>query len=559
MTTDTLARDGRRKRRQKGPVVDPAARAEVAALTVGLDRRRDVVIEALHRVNDALGCLPEAHVVALASLWKLAPVEVFEVATFYAHFDVIRAGEPLPPRVPVRVCDGPACRMAGSDALHDALAEAPPEGCRVGHGPCMGRCEMGPTVLVGRRAVTRATAAAVADAVAHAADPLPPSDAQRLAHAHAEGAYRVLADLRAGRRTDDEVLAILEEAGLRGLGGAGFPTARKWRTVRDLPGPKAVCVNADEGEPGTIKDRVWLETRPHRMLEGALVAAHVVGADLVVVYLRDEYPEAHALLAAEIEELAAHGLTEGVTVELRRGAGAYICGEESAMIESIEGKRGWPRHRPPYVAQKGLFGRPTVVNNVETLAWVPEVLEKGAAWWKSLGRRDRAGLRAFSVSGRVKEPGAKVAPAGITLAELIEEHCGGMADGHTLTAFLPGGASGGIMPAGLADLPLDFGSFEPHGGFIGSAAVIVLSQADDLRDVARDLTRFMAHESCGQCTPCRVGCDKAVTLLEEPAWDLDLLADLGQVMRDGSICGLGQAAPNIWQTLLRHFPEEAVR
>ncbi|MCA1940328.1 MAG: SLBB domain-containing protein, partial [Caenispirillum bisanense] len=376
---------------------------------------------------------------------------------------------------------------------------------------------------------------------------------------HAEGAYRVLADLRAGRRSDDEVLATLEEAALRGLGGAGFPTARKWRTVRGLPGPKAVCVNADEGEPGTIKDRVWLETRPHRMLEGALIAAHVVGADLVVVYLRDEYPEAHALLAAEIDELAAHGLTEGVTVELRRGAGAYICGEESAMIESIEGKRGWPRHRPPYVAERGLFGRPTVVNNVETLAWVPEILEKGPDWWKSQGRRGRAGLRAFSVSGRVAEPGAKLAPAGITLAELIEEHCGGMAPGHTLKAFLPGGASGGIMPASLADLPLDFGSFEPHGGFIGSAAVVVFSEADDLRAVAADLMRFMAHESCGQCTPCRVGCDKAVTLLEADRWDTDLLADLGQVMRDGSICGLGQAAPNIWQTLLRHFPEEAAR
>lgn len=555
--TDTLTR--RPRQRQRGPQVDAAALAEVERLTAGLARRRDLVIEALHRVNDALGCLPEAHVVALAQAWTLAPVEVFEVATFYAHFDVIPAGEPLPPRVAVRVCDGPACRMAGADDLHAVLDEAPPEGCRVSRGPCMGRCEQGPAVLAGRRAVTRATPDAVADAVAHAGIPEVPEAAQRLAHAHAEGAYRVLADLRAGRRRTEDVLAVLEDAGLRGLGGAGFPTARKWRAVRGLPGPRAVCVNADEGEPGTIKDRVWLETRPHRMLEGALIAAHVVEADLVVVYLRDEYPEAHALLAAELAELAAHGLTEGVRVELRRGAGAYICGEESAMIESIEGRRGWPRHRPPYVAERGLFGRPTVVNNVETLAWVPEILEKGAGWWQAQGRRGRAGLRAFSVSGRVKEPGAKVASAGITLAELIHEHCGGMAEGHRLKAFLPGGASGGIMPASLADLPLDFGSFEPHGGFIGSAAVVVLSEADDLRAVARDLMRFMAHESCGQCTPCRVGCDKAVTLLEQPAWDVALLADLGQVMRDGSICGLGQAAPNIWQTLLRHFPEETAR
>lgn len=549
----------RPRRGRRDIPVDAAVMAEVEHLIADLPRRRDLLIEALHAINDTLGCLPEAHLVALAQLWRLAPVEVFEVATFYAHFDVIAAGQPVPPGVAVRVCDGPSCRMTGADALQKALSDAPPEGCRVTAGPCMGRCEQGPTVLVGRRAVTRATVAAVTEAVVHAGDPQAPSDAQRLAEAHAEGGYRVLADCRAGRRSVEDVLAVLEASGLRGLGGAGFPTVRKWRTVAALPGPRTVCVNADEGEPGTLKDRVWLETRPHRMLEGALIAAWAVEADLVVVYLRDEYPEAHALLTAEIAALAAHGLTDGVTVELRRGAGAYICGEESAMIESIEGKRGYPRHRPPYVAEVGLFGRPTVVNNVETLSWVPEILEKGADWWQSQGRRGRAGLRAFSVSGRVRVPGAKVAPAGITLTELIAEHCGGMAEGHRLRAFLPGGASGGVMPASLADLPLDFGSFEPHGGFIGSAAVVVFSEADDLRAVARDLAAFMAHESCGQCTPCRVGCDKALTLLEQPEWDVALLDDLSQVMRDGSICGLGQAAPNIWQTVLRHFPEEASR
>lgn len=553
--------DTRKRPRQgrRGPVVDMVVRAEVERLVGDMPRRRDLLIEALHCINDALGCLPEGHVVAVADIWQLAPVEVFEVATFYAHFDVIAAGTPLPPPVTVRVCDGPSCRMSGADPLHEALEKAPPTGCRVVRGPCMGRCENGPAVLVGRRAVTKATLDRVAGCVAHADDPQAPDDAQRLAEAHANGGYGVLADCRAGRRTPDDILAVLEASGLRGLGGAGFPTVRKWRTVRALAGPRMVCVNADEGEPGTIKDRVWLETRPHRMLEGALIAAWVVGADHVVIYLRDEYPEAHALLTAEIAAVAAHGLSDGITIDLRRGAGAYICGEESAMIESIEGKRGYPRHRPPYVAEAGLFGRPTVVNNVETLAWVPEILENGADWWQAQGRRGRAGLRAFSVSGRVRQPGAKVAPAGTTLAELIAEQCGGMADGHTLRAFLPGGASGGIMPAALADLPLDFGSFEPYGGFIGSAAVVVFSQQDDLRAVARDLAAFMAHESCGQCTPCRVGCDKALTLLDQPALDVALLEDLATVMRDGSICGLGQAAPNIWQTLLRHFPEEAIR
>ncbi|GAA0568780.1 NADH-ubiquinone oxidoreductase-F iron-sulfur binding region domain-containing protein [Caenispirillum bisanense] len=555
----TLEKRPAARTRRRGPVVDPAALAEVERLTVGVERRRDLLIEALHCLNDALGCLPEGHLVALATLWRLAPVEVFEVATFYAHFEVVPAGAPLPPPLAVRLCDGPSCRMAGADALHDAVAAAPPDGCRVVAGPCMGRCDQGPVALVGRRAVTRATPKAIAAAAAEGGAPRLPGDAQRLAHAHTEGVYRVLASLRAGQRSVEEVLTTLEEAGLRGLGGAGFPTARKWHTVRQMPGPRAVCVNADEGEPGTLKDRLWLEGRPHRVIEGALIAAWAVEADLVVIYLRDEYPEAHALLLAEIAEVIAHGLAGGVTIELRRGAGAYICGEESAMIESIEGKRGWPRHRPPYVAQAGLFGRPTVVNNVETLCWVPEILEKGAAWWQDLGRHGRHGLRAFSVSGRVRLPGVKVAPAGITLTELLAEYCGGMAEGHRLKAFLPGGASGGIMPAALADLPLDFGSFEPHGGFIGSGAVVVFSHADDLREVARDLMRFMAHESCGQCTPCRVGCDKAVSLLEAPALDTDLLADLAQVMRDGSICGLGQAAPNIWQTLLRHFPEEARR
>ena len=530
----------------KGRQVTDDARAAVAALLGARDRRRDLLIEHLHLVQDAHGRIPTDLLAALAEAMKLSFAEVFEVATFYAHFDVTDDDPP----VEIRVCDSLPCAMAGAKALTNAIAAG--TSARVQEVPCVGRCDQAPVAVVGRNQVVNATAKAVL--AAHAAGHVKaevPATIEYSSYLASRG-YSLLGLVRRREVDGETILTALDEAKLVGKGGAGFPTGRKWRTVRDQPGPRLMAVNADEGEPGTFKDHYHLRADPHRFLEGMLIAAEVVGISEIYIYLRDEYPHLREMLTAEIAKLPQ----DGPPIHLRRGAGAYICGEESAMIESIEGNRGLPRNKPPFVFQNGLFGRPTLVNNIETLLWVRDIVERGGAWWRDQGRNGRTGLISFSVSGRVCNPGVKLAPAGITLRELIEEFCGGMAPGHTLRAYLPGGASGGILPASLADVPMDFGTLEQYGCFIGSAAVVVLSDHDDLRAAALNLMRFFRHESCGQCTPCRLGTAKATDLMAQLVWDVGLLAELSTVMRDASICGLGQSASNPLLTLLRHFPEE---
>ncbi|TCO82816.1 NAD-dependent formate dehydrogenase flavoprotein subunit [Plasticicumulans lactativorans] len=550
------ARGGRRRGGPRGHAVDPAARAEVEALLDGSARSREHLIEHLHRLQDRYGHLSAAHLVALAEWLRLAPVEVYEVASFYHHFDVLAPGE-APPPLTVRVCASVSCALFGAGALADALAATLGPGVRVRRVPCVGRCDTAPVAIVGDRPVPYANPAKVVAQLAAGTDaPVQRPAWLDYAAYRARGGYALLQACVAGRRPLDAVLATLADAGLRGLGGAGFPAARKWQTVRGYPGPRLLVANLDEGEPGTFKDRHCLETDPHRFFEGLLIAAWAVEAAAVYLYVRDEYPECRALLAAELAALAADPPCALPPIHLRRGAGAYICGEESALIESIEGRRGMPRLRPPYVAERGLFGRPTLAHNVETLYWLREILERGADWFRGHGRHGRQGLRAYSVSGRVVRPGVKLAPAGITLNELVDEHCGGLLPGHTLYAYFPGGASGGILPAHLADLPLDFDTLQPYGCFIGSAAVIVLSQHDSVRAAALNAMRFFADESCGQCTPCRVGTARAAGLMAQPVWDAALLADLATVMREASICGLGQAAPNTFACALKYFPEE---
>jgi formate dehydrogenase beta subunit len=550
---------GRRKTRvtPRGRQVDPAALSEVQELLGDRPRRRDLLIEHLHLLQDHYRCLHARHLAALALEMKLALVEVYEVASFYAHFDIVMDDEPAPPPVTVRVCDSLSCALAGAERLLADLPAALGPGVRVVRAPCMGACHNAPAVAVGHALHEHASVRSVAVAVAdeHGAHPHVP-DYPGLDAYRAGGGYAVLADCLDGKRTVDEVVGLLESSGLRGLGGAGFPTGRKWRFVRAEPAPRLMAVNADEGEPGTFKDRHYLETDPHRFLEGMLIGAWVVEATDIYIYLRDEYPQCREILLREIAAIERAGLSRNTRIHLRRGAGAYICGEESAMLESIEGKRGLPRHKPPFPSQVGLFGRPTLINNVETLFWVRDIVEKGPDWFASHGRNGRKGLRTFSVSGRVREPGVKLAPAGITVRELIDEYCGGMAEGHAFKGYLPGGASGGILPASMADIPLDFGTLEEHGCFIGAAAVVVLSDKDDMKAVALNLLRFFEDESCGQCTPCRVGTEKAVKLMATGPWDKALLTELSDAMRDASICGLGQAAPNPLLSVLKYFPEE---
>ncbi len=550
----------RRRRAPKGRQVDPRALQDVRETLAELPLRRDLLIEHLHALQDRFRQLTTAHLAALAQLLRLSQAEVYEVASFYHHFDVVRENADgsfdAPPRLTVRVCAGLSCELAGARGLLQRLPALLDADVRVVAAPCVGRCAEAPVAVVHQRPVPQATPESVADEVAagRIRDELPPAigyDTYRAA-----GGYRLLQDCVQGRRDVEAVLQAMDDAGLRGLGGAGFPAGRKWRIVRAEPAPRLMAVNIDEGEPGTFKDRHYLERDPHRFLEGMLVAAWAVGVEAVYIYLRDEYHGCRGLLQAELARLQADPPVPLPRIELRRGAGAYICGEESAMIESIEGKRGMPRLRPPYVAQAGLFGRPTLEHNFETLYWVREILERGPQWFASHGRHGRRGLRSFSVSGRVRRPGVHLAPAGITLRELIDEHCGGMAEGHELYAYLPGGASGGILPARLADLPLDFDTLQPHGCFIGSAAIIVLSQHDRAVDAARNLMRFFEDESCGQCTPCRVGTAKARRLIEQERWDVALLTQLSQVMRDASICGLGQAAPNPIDCVLKYFAHE---
>jgi len=548
----------------KGRQVSPASQARLAELITDSPLRRDLLIEYLHRIQDAEGCLPQGLLAALAQAMKLSQVEVFEVASFYHHFDLVADDEPRPPALTVRVCDSLSCEIAGAATLIERLQALVGAEVRVQSVPCVGRCAQAPVAVVGRLPLPQANVDAV---IAHAKGDsrecqMPTGqpaggDRSEAIPAPPPGAWPVLQSLIDGAAQPADVMTRLESSALRGMGGAGFPAGRKWRIVAGFHGPRMLVVNADEGEPGTFKDRFWLECEPRRFLEGMLIAAWAVGCETCVIYLRDEYAGVRALLEREIAALhAAPPLRWSLpAIELRRGAGAYVCGEESALIESIEGKRGMPRLRPPYVAEVGLHGRPTLAHNVETLAWVPIILQQGAAWFAAHGRRGRKGLRSFSVSGRVREPGVKIAPAGISLHELIAEYCGGMAEGHSLAAFLPGGASGGILPASLADEPLDFDTLQPHGAFIGSAAVIVLSQQDDLRRAAQNLMRFFRLESCGQCTPCRVGTAKAVTLMDAPTWNEPLLRELSQTMIDASICGLGQAAPNPVLSLFRHFPK----
>ncbi len=552
----------RRKTRatQRGRQLEPAALADIEALLAGRPRARDSLIEHLHAIQDTWGHLALRHLRALAHWMNLPMAAVYETATFYAHFDIVRDGEIPPPAVTIRVCDSLSCELAGARALHAALAaEVDPADIRVLRAPCMGRCESAPVVEVGHRHLGHATPAAVRTLLDGGDLHPAPITWQRLDAYRAEGGYALLQSVRAGRVSVEQLSQVLQDAGLRGLGGAGFPTFKKWSFVRAEPAPRYMVINADEGEPGTFKDRHYLEQAPHRFLEGALVSAWAVDAAALYIYLRDEYPGLHAVLREAIAEVEAAGLAAPGYIVLRRGAGAYICGEESALIESLEGKPGKPRHRPPFVAQKGLFDRPTLVNNVETVYWIPLLWQRGADWFASQGRHGRKGLRSFSVSGRVSKPGVHLAPGGITLQELLDEYCGGMADGHRLLAYLPGGASGGILPARKADLPLDFDTLQPEGCFIGSAAVVVISDQDDLRAVAKNLMAFFADESCGQCTPCRVGTEKMLGLLERDEWDADQLQRLAQVMQDASICGLGQAAPNPVTSLLRFFPAELAK
>jgi formate dehydrogenase beta subunit len=541
----------------KGRQVEPDALAEVQALLGDRPRQRDLLIEHLHLLQDEYHCLYARHLAALAQEMKLALVEVYEVASFYAHFDIVLDGEAPPPPLTVRVCDSLTCELMGAQKLLAALPKKLGNKVRVVRAPCMGGCHNAPVTAIGHALHEHATVDSVAGAVKNGHAAHPPLPAYRgFAAYRADGGYKLLEACLAGKVPLEDILKKLEDSQIRGLGGAGFPTGRKWRFVRAEPKPRLMAVNADEGEPGTFKDRVYLETDPHRFIEGMLIGAWVVEATDVYVYLRDEYPQCRAMLLAEMPKVEGAGLLEHVRAHLRRGAGAYICGEESAMLESIEGKRGLPRHKPPFPSQVGLFGRPTLINNVETLYWVRDIIEKGPEWFSGQGRRGRKGMRSFSVSGRVKNPGMKLAPAGITVRELIDEYCGGMADGHAFKGYLPGGASGGILPASMSDLPLDFGTLEQYGCFIGSAAVVVLSDKDDMKDVALNLLRFFEDESCGQCTPCRVGTEKAVKLMRAKQWDKELIEELTKVMGDASICGLGQAAMNPVTMVLKHFSED---
>lgn len=553
-TTDSPRRRTRGKPR--GRSINPESLKTVGTLLGDSPRDKDMLIEHLHRIQDSCGHLSAENLAALASEMNLPQAVVYEVASFYHHFDIVKEGATAPPSLTVRVCDSLTCSLFGAEALIGHLGQLLGPDVRVQRVPCVGRCDEAPVAVAGTFPVPHAKAEQVARTVQDGnINAVPPQCIGYRAYREA-GGYRLLESLLDGQIGTDEIMGKLEDSNLRGLGGAGFPVGRKWRIVSKLPAPRLMAVNIDEGEPGTFKDRYFLERDPHRFLEGMLIASQVVGIDAIYIYLRDEYAGCRAMLQQELQTLQREKTFDCPPIELRRGAGAYICGEESAMIESIEGKRGMPRLRPPYVAEVGLFGRPTLEHNMETLYWVRDIVKRGPDWFSEQGRNGRKGLRSFSVSGRVQKPGVHIAPAGISLNQLVQEYCGGMLPGHELRAYFPGGASGGILPASMADLPLDFDTLNEHGCFIGSAAIIVLSNQDSVKQAALNAMRFFSHESCGQCTPCRVGTAKAVQLMEQPRWDQPLLRELCQTMADASICGLGQAAPNPLLCVMHYFPEE---
>ena len=541
---------------KRGRRVDPIARQQIQSLLENKPRQRDLLIEFLHLIQDQFGHISAAHIAALASEMKLATTEVYEVATFYHHFDVVKESHKAPPELTVRVCDSLTCAMFGANPLVDELLSKQFENVRIQRVPCVGRCEQAPVAVVGTNAIAKASTEQVVNAIDNNHhDAIAPACIDYSQYKESNG-YQLLQKVMTGEKSSEEVISVLENSNLRGLGGAGFPAGRKWRIVRDQPAPRIMAVNIDEGEPGTFKDRYYLERDPHRFFEGMLIAATVVGTESIYIYLRDEYAGVRKSLAQELQKLQDNPPCTLPHIELRRGAGAYICGEESAMIESIEGKRGMPRLRPPFVAQVGVFGRPTLEHNMETLYWVRDIVERGAEWFTSHGRNGRKGLRSFSVSGRVNKPGVHLAPAGITVKELIEEYCGGMLDGHEFYGYFPGGASGGILPASMGDIPLDFDTLNEHGCFIGSAAIVIFSNQDNARDLAQNAMEFFAHESCGKCTPCRVGTSKAVMLMSKDQWNQPLMQELAQTMNDASICGLGQAASNPMNCVINYFSDE---
>jgi len=546
---------GRGRVRPKGRQVEDLAWSQVQSLLGDQPRRRDLLIEFLHLIQDAYGYISAVHMRALAEEMRLSQAEIYEVATFYAHFDVVKEDETPPPALTVRVCDSLSCELAGAADLQKALETGlDPSQVRVVRAPCMGRCDMAPVLELGHFHIDHATPEKVLAAIGagHTHADIP--DYEGLVAYQNLGGYAHLLELRA-EGDWEAVQAQIKESGLRGLGGAGFPSGTKWGFVRGNEGPRYLAVNGDEGEPGTFKDRYYLERTPHLFLEGMLIAAWAVEAETCFIYMRDEYPAVLQILATEIAALEAAGLVAKGYIELRRGAGAYICGEESAMIESIEGKRGLPRHRPPFVAAVGIHNRPTLVHNVETLLWVARIVREGPECLNTVEHNGRRGLRSYSVSGRVKNPGVFLLPSGSTITDIIAA-CGGMLDNHIFKAYQPGGPSSGLLPASIHDVPLDFDTLQPLGTFIGSAAVVVLSEQDSARGAALNMLRFFEDESCGQCTPCRVGCEKAVKLMGAKSWDQSLLTELTSAMADTSICGLGQAAPNPIQSVIKHFPEE---
>ena len=546
---------GKGRKTPKGRQYDDNALQEVEELLSNLELRSDLLIEHLHRVQDKFGHLSMRHLRALAELLKMSMAEVYEVATFYAHFDVIREDEKEPPALTIRVCDSLSCELAGSNELKAALENGlDVDQVRVLRAPCMGRCDTAPTLELGHNHIDHATIEKVQAAISSGDTNVKIPDYETLKTYLEKGGYSKLKSFEKSGNWQ-EVQETVLSAGLRGLGGAGFPSGKKWEFVRANSGPRYLAVNGDEGEPGTFKDRYYLERSPHLFLEGMLIAAWAVEAEKVFIYMRDEYPAVLEILRTEISALEKKKIVSPGYIDLRRGAGAYICGEESAMIESIEGKRGLPRHRPPFVAQVGIFNRPTLVHNVETLYWIARICREGPEILNSVEKNGRKGLRSYSVSGRVNNPGVHLLPAGSTIKDIIEA-AGGMPEGHKFKAYQPGGPSSGILPASMDDIPLDFDTLQPHGSFIGSAAVVVLSDHDRARDAALNMLRFFEDESCGQCTPCRVGCEKAVKLMQAEVWDADLLNELGDTMVDASICGLGQAASNPIKLTIKHFPDE---